>query len=105
MLKCDCPGYKPDPRNFRYLLDYCAGLGAGRGAGRADILHVAQSLYHDHGLANDAGITSCWIDRRAGRPGGATQPPAQAPRYAWRFDSLAALVTAVQAERGARPAG
>ena len=41
-----------------------------------------------------AGITSCWIDRRAGRPGGATPSPTGIPGYAWRFASLAELVTA-----------
>ena len=92
----DIGSYKPDPRNFRFLLDRCAE----QGIGREEILHVAQSLYHDHGPANDAGIASCWIDRRAGRPGGATKTPAQAPRYGWRFGSLAELVSAVQAERG-----
>ena len=92
----DIGSYKPDPRNFRYLLDRCGEMGCGR----ADILHVAQSLYHDHGPANEAGISSVWIDRRAGKSGGgATRTPARTPRYDWRFDSLAALVTAHQAER------
>ena len=88
--------YKPDPRNFQFLLDRCAAMGVGR----EKVLHVAQSLYHDHGPANDAGIASCWIDRRAGRPGGATKMPDPMPRFAWRFDSLAALAAAVQAEAG-----
>jgi 2-haloacid dehalogenase len=90
----DIGSYKPDPRNFRFLLDRCAEMGVAR----HEILHVAQSLYHDHGPANDAGITSCWIDRRAGRPGGATKTPTQAPRYAWRFESLAALAKTAQDE-------
>lgn len=92
----DIGSYKPDARNFHYLLDRCAEIGVARG----EILHVAQSLYHDHGPANDAGISSCWIDRRAGRAGGATKTPERAPRYAWRFESLAELAAAVQAERG-----
>jgi len=90
----DIGSYKPDPRNFAYLLDRCAGMGVAR----EKILHVAQSLYHDHGPANDAGITSCWIDRRAGRAGGATKALARAPHFAWRFESLAELAAAVQAE-------
>ena len=92
----DIGSYKPDARNFRFLLNRCAEMGVQR----HEILHVAQSLYHDHGPANNAGMTSCWIDRRAGRPGGATKTPDQAPRYAWRFGSLAELATAVQADRG-----
>lgn len=101
----DIGSYKPDPRNFRYLLDRCAE----RGVQRDQILHVAQSLYHDHGPANDAGITSCWIDRRGGRSGGATKTPAVAPQYRWRFESLAELLSAVRKEHpaglGATPPG
>ena len=31
---------------------------------KEQVLHVAQSLFHDHVPANDLGITSAWIDRR-----------------------------------------
>lgn len=86
----DIGSYKPDARNFRYLLEHVAEMGGTR----ETLLHVAQSLYHDHTPANAAGITSCWIDRRAGRPGGATPSPTGTPGYAWRFASLAELVTA-----------
>jgi len=93
----DIGSYKPDPRNFQYLLDHVAGMGCGG----EQLLHVAQSLYHDHVPANDAGITSCWIDRRAGRAGGgATKTPPRMPRYAFRFESLGALAQAVAQERG-----
>jgi len=93
----DIGSYKPDPRNFQYLLNHVAGMGCGR----EDLLHVAQSLYHDHVPANDAGITTCWIDRRAGKAGGgATKPPPVAPRHAFRFESLGALAEAVARERG-----
>ncbi|MSP28917.1 MAG: hypothetical protein EXR09_00275, partial [Acetobacteraceae bacterium] len=50
----DIGSYKPDPRNFRFLFDRCAT----QGVTRDKILHVAQSLYHDHAPANAAGITS-----------------------------------------------
>ncbi|HEX3348583.1 MAG TPA: haloacid dehalogenase type II [Acetobacteraceae bacterium] len=94
----DIGSYKPDPRNFAYLLDRLAALGFGRG----DILHVAQSLYHDHVPAEDAGLTSAWIDRRGGASGGgATRVPERAPRYQWRFESLAALA---DLHRGEQPA-
>jgi 2-haloacid dehalogenase len=39
---------------------------------RERILHVAQSLYHDHVPAKELGMTSVWIDRRQGRGGGAS---------------------------------
>ena len=94
----DIGSYKPDPRNFAYLIEKLAG----QGFGKRDILHVAQSLYHDHVPAEDAGLTSAWIDRRHAVGGsGATSVPTRAPRYAWRFDSLAALA---DAHRGEQPA-
>jgi 2-haloacid dehalogenase len=42
------------------------------------VLHVAQSLFHDHEPAKRLGITSVWIDRRQGRSGGGATPPADA---------------------------
>jgi 2-haloacid dehalogenase len=39
---------------------------------RERILHVAQSLFHDHVPAKALGMTSVWIDRRQGRGGGAS---------------------------------
>jgi len=93
----DIGSYKPDPRNFEYLL---ACLGE-RGIERGHILHVAQSLYHDHVPAKVAGLASAWIDRRAGRPGGATRTPDARAGYDFRFPSLCALCDAHRAERGA----
>jgi 2-haloacid dehalogenase len=54
---------------------------------RERILHVAQSLYHDHVPAKELGMTSVWIDRRQGRGGGASldvdaQPDATFPSMA-----------------------
>ena len=87
----DIGSYKPDPRNFRYMIE------ALKRAGHAerDILHVAQSLFHDHAPANAAGLRSAWIDRRAGAAGsGATPPPPAGVRYDFRFTSMAELVEA-----------
>ena len=45
------------------------------------LVHVAQSLYHDHVPARQLGLRSVWVNRRRGRPGqGATPPAAVAPR-------------------------
>jgi 2-haloacid dehalogenase len=88
--------YKPAPRNFAFLIARLAERGIARGA----ILHVAQSLFHDHVPANAAGLASAWIDRRAGAPGwGATAPPPADVRWDYRFGSLAELADAC--ERGA----
>jgi len=87
----DIGSYKPDPRNFRHMIQ------ALKRAGHAerDILHVAQSLFHDHAPANAAGLRSAWIDRRAGAAGSGATPPAPAGvRYDFRFTSMTELVEA-----------
>ena len=91
----DIGSYKPDPRNFRWLIDRMAE----RGYRKPDILHVAQSLFHDHAPANREGLASAWIDRRndaARNTGGwgATMPPPPDVRYDFRFDTLAELAAA-----------
>lgn len=42
------------------------------------VLHVAQSLFHDHVPAKELGLTTVWIDRRHGRAGAGATPPAEA---------------------------
>ena len=42
------------------------------------ILHVAQSLFHDHVPAKHLGLSTVWINRRQGRPGSGATPPAEA---------------------------
>jgi 2-haloacid dehalogenase len=47
---------------------------------RDRILHVAQSLFHDHATARALGLATAWVDRRTGREGfGATPPATAAP--------------------------
>ncbi len=45
---------------------------------RDRILHVAQSLFHDHVVAKQLGLTTVWVDRRSGRPGSGATPDASA---------------------------
>ena len=91
----DIGSYKPDLRNFEYLLDNLAN----EGIDKRELLHVAQSLFHDHVPANRMDIASAWIDRRAGKSGsGATVFPDPMPHYAFRFTSLANLAEAHRAE-------
>jgi 2-haloacid dehalogenase len=45
---------------------------------RDRILHVAQSLYHDHVPAKHLGLTTVWVDRRHDRPGSGATPEASA---------------------------
>ncbi|MFT3816679.1 MAG: haloacid dehalogenase type II [Rubrivivax sp.] len=90
----DIGSYKPSQRNFDYML---ARLQQDFGLGKRDILHTAQSLFHDHAPANRNGLASAWIDRRHSEAGwGATPMPPGTPTYDFRFESMAALVKAHQ---------
>jgi 2-haloacid dehalogenase len=92
----DIESYKPSPKNFEYMLKR---LKDDFGLERPDILHTAQSLFHDHAPANRFGLASAWIDRRHAEQGwGATMPPPGTPTYNFRFDSMADLVSAHQTE-------
>ena len=63
--------YKPNPRGFELMFER-VGLPPAR------ILHVAQSLFHDHVPAKRLGLSSVWVNRRAGKPGSGATPPAEA---------------------------
>jgi 2-haloacid dehalogenase len=63
--------YKPNPRNFEFAFERI-GVPPDR------ILHVAQSLFHDHVPAKALGLTTAWINRRHDRPGAGATPPAEA---------------------------
>jgi len=63
--------YKPDERPFLLAFERL-------GVPRERILHVAQSLFHDHVTAQRLGLTSVWINRRSGRTGDGATPQAQA---------------------------
>jgi 2-haloacid dehalogenase/putative hydrolase of the HAD superfamily len=72
------------------------------GVEKHQILHTAQSLFHDHIPANELGIHNAWIDRRAKRGGGAgaTVPVGQMPKLDFRFESMAEFVEAHKKETG-----
>ena len=63
--------YKPSATNFAALFERVD-------VPRELILHVAQSLYHDHAPAKRLGMTTVWIDRRHDRPGAGATPVADA---------------------------
>ena len=65
---------------------------------RERILHVAQSLFHDHVPAKQLGLSSVWIDRRHDRPGAGATPPAEAAPDA-TYPSMQAFADAVSAPR------
>ena len=91
----DVGTYKPDRRNFEALLAAADGLGVSPDR----LLHVAQSLYHDHVPAKAFGLRTVWIDRRGG-DGGATPRPAGDVSFDARFPTLAAFADAVEGGSG-----
>lgn len=93
----DIGSYKPDPRNFEYMLARLAE----QGIGREQILHTAESLYHDHIPAKRFGLATCWIHRRAGAPGhGATRRPEAEVNPDFRYPTLAAMAAAHRTDLG-----
>ena len=88
----DVGAYKPAENHFRALDAALPGLGVER----RRLLHVAQSLFHDHVPAKREGLRSVWINRRHDRPGwGATPEPREAWAYDLEFPSMAAFADAV----------
>ena len=78
----DVGAYKPAENHFRALDATLAELGVDHD----QLLHVAQSLFHDHVPAKREGLPSVWINRRHDRPGwGATPEPAQEWSYNLEF--------------------
>jgi 2-haloalkanoic acid dehalogenase type II len=57
----DIGSYKPDLRNFEHMLRH---LSEDLGFEKSDVLHVAQSLHHDHAPARKMGLRNVWIDRQ-----------------------------------------
>jgi putative hydrolase of the HAD superfamily len=88
----DVGAYKPRPEHFEALFDSLPAMGVSRD----ELLHVAQSLYHDHEPARRLGLPSVWIDRGRDRSGaGATPPPADSSiEPQWRFPTLEAFADA-----------
>lgn len=67
-VTCDAVGVnKPDQRFFQYMLDKI-------GVAKEEVLHFAQSQYHDIGGAKRFGLTTAWVERRHGKEGGGATP-------------------------------
>ena len=69
----DIGSYKPSRRNFEYALDMID-------VSKENLLHVAQSLYHDIAVAKSLGISTVWVNRGRDKPGfGATPEKSALP--------------------------
>ena len=97
----DIGAYKPTPRNFEYLLEHVKrDLGLAPG----DILHTAQSLFHDHAPARDFGLANAWIDRQGLAEGGhwgATRRIDERPDCNFIFPTMGAMADAADQAFGA----
>ncbi|WP_394614424.1 haloacid dehalogenase type II [Lentzea sp. JNUCC 0626] len=88
----DVGAYKPAENHFRALDTTLESLGVAR----SELLHVAQSLFHDHVPAKREGLRSVWINRRHDRPGwGATPEPSGEFSYDLEFGSMGEFADAV----------
>jgi len=93
----DIGAYKPSAENFEYLLQH---LERDHGLGKEDILHTAQSLFHDHVPARSFGLATAWIDRqRLSESGewGATSRLDEIPTTDFLYHSMGELAAAVAA--------
>jgi 2-haloacid dehalogenase len=63
--------YKPSLNNFEVAFDAID-------VSRERVLHVAQSLYHDHVPAKQLGLSTVWINRRHAKSGFGATPEAKA---------------------------
>ncbi|RAS60360.1 putative hydrolase of the HAD superfamily [Lentzea atacamensis] len=88
----DVGAYKPAENHFRALDAKLEELGVDR----SELLHVAQSLFHDHVPAKREGLPSVWINRRHDKPGwGATPQPSGEFSYGLEFSSMGEFADAV----------
>lgn len=86
----DIGSYKPDPRNFEYML---RAVQDRFGVSKDQVLQTAQSQFHDHQPAKKAGIKSSWIVRPGAFIGNVGDGV-----YNWKFDTLKDMADALDAE-------
>ena len=87
----DIGTYKPDPRNFEYLL---RKVEQDFGVQKEGLLHVGVGLESDAVPAKEFGIASCWISRRGGNED-LKQVEAQTD-IGWKFEGMKGFAEAVE---------
>ena len=88
--------YKPSLANFEYML---SRLDTDLGIAPTEVLHTAQSLFHDHVPAKSLGLATAWIDRQRLSEGGrwgATAPVDERPEPDYVFLDLETMARAVR---------
>jgi 2-haloalkanoic acid dehalogenase type II len=86
----DIGSYKPDLRNFEYML---REVESKFGIEKAQVLQTAQSQFHDHHPANKVGIKTSWIART-----GAVMGNLESTIYNWKFDTLGEMADELEKE-------
>ncbi|KAL8725824.1 MAG: hypothetical protein Q9166_007111 [cf. Caloplaca sp. 2 TL-2023] len=89
----DIGSYKPDRRNFEYMLDY---VHSKWGITKEEVLQTAQSQFHDHFPAKETGIRSVWIVRPGAIMGEVGKKGEEV--WDWKFDTLGGMADAVEKE-------
>ena len=98
---------EPDRRKLEFLMKQAKEdfESDGGSLGEDEILHVANSLGHDHGPAKKLGLSTVWIVRDSIRWGKAQEMKASLSKvgYGWRFGTLEEFVDAVEEDvKGAK---
>ncbi len=89
---------KPDPKFFHQVFAYIEE----DGGSTDELLHTAQSQYHDIGISRQLGITNAWIERRHAQKGyGGTITPPQFTEPDYHFHALIELAKAAEKAFGA----
>ncbi|EME87881.1 uncharacterized protein MYCFIDRAFT_159075 [Pseudocercospora fijiensis CIRAD86] len=88
----DIGSYKPDLRNFHYLLEH---IRSDFGVEKDELCHVAQSLFHDHQPAKEVELQSVWVDR-AGFMGGNPEGAQEKFGFQLRVETLQELADIVE---------
>jgi 2-haloalkanoic acid dehalogenase type II len=88
----DIGSYKPDLKNFHYLLEH---VKSDFGIEKNGLVHVAQSLFHDHRPAKKMDIQSVWVDRK-GLIGEKAHGGSEEYEYKLRVESLGELAGIVE---------
>lgn len=93
----DIGSYKPDHRNFEYLLKY---VREDFGVAKEEVLMVAHGLSSDHVPTKELGIESAWIRRETSEAEERVFEGRVA--YKWRWDTLGDFAKDVESELGKR---
>ena len=90
----DIGSYKPDLRNFEYMLDHAKQK---FDITKDQVLSTAQSQFHDHYPAKKMGLRSVYIARKGAVMGNVEESKQV---YDWKFDTLGEMADAVEKELG-----